>query len=59
LKLYEGHFRALLADVDKQEVMADIQAWIDAHLGTVAINGRERPNAAAASSDRSQGEATP
>jgi alpha-beta hydrolase superfamily lysophospholipase len=34
LKLYEGHFHDLLADVGKQQVMADIQAWIDAHLGS-------------------------
>jgi len=34
LKLYEGHFHDLLADVGKQEVMADIQAWIDARTGT-------------------------
>ena len=34
LKLYEGHFHDLLADVGKQQVMADIQAWIDAHTGT-------------------------
>ena len=34
LKLYEGHFHDLLADVGKQQVMADIQAWIDAHMGT-------------------------
>jgi alpha-beta hydrolase superfamily lysophospholipase len=34
LKLYEGHFHDLLADVGKQQVMADIQAWIDAHIGT-------------------------
>jgi acylglycerol lipase len=34
LKLYEGHFHDLLADVGKQQVMSDIQAWIDAHLGT-------------------------
>ena len=32
LKLYEGHFHDLLADVGKQQVMADIQAWIDAHI---------------------------
>jgi alpha-beta hydrolase superfamily lysophospholipase len=32
LKLYEGHFHDLLADVGKQQVMADIQTWIDAHL---------------------------
>src|SRR6185295_14832238 len=34
LKLYEGHFHDLLADVGKQQVMADIQTWIDAHIGT-------------------------
>jgi len=34
LKLYEGHFHDLLADVGKQQVMADIQDWIDAHTGT-------------------------
>jgi alpha-beta hydrolase superfamily lysophospholipase len=34
LKLYEGHFHDLLADVGKQQVMADIQSWIDEHLGT-------------------------
>jgi acylglycerol lipase len=32
LKLYEGHFHDLLADVDKELVMADIVAWINAHL---------------------------
>ncbi len=42
LKLYEGHFHDLLADIGKQQVMADIQAWIDAHLGTnVPRRGRE------------------
>lgn len=51
LKLYEGHFHDLLADVGKQQVMADIQAWIDAHLEAVA-RGRDRgPNAAEASSE--------
>jgi acylglycerol lipase len=34
LKLYEGYFHDPLADVGKQQVMADIQAWIDAHIGT-------------------------
>ena len=34
LKMYEGHFHDLLADIGKQQVMADIQTWIDAHLGT-------------------------
>ena len=32
MKLYEGHFHDLLNDVDKEVVMADIQAWIDARL---------------------------
>ena len=42
LKLDEGHFHDLLADVGRQQVMADIQAWIDAHLGTnVPRRGRE------------------
>ena len=40
LKLYEGHFHDLLADVGKQQVMADIQAWIDAHIGTEIPRGR-------------------
>jgi alpha-beta hydrolase superfamily lysophospholipase len=34
LKLYEGYFHDPLADVGKQQVMADVQAWIDAHIGT-------------------------
>lgn len=33
LKLYDGHFHDLLNDFGKEEVMADIQAWIDARLG--------------------------
>src|SRR5215831_6596649 len=49
LKLYEGHYHDLLADVGKQQVIADIQAWIDARLETVARSRRERPNAAVAS----------
>ena len=44
LKLYEGHFHDLLADVGKQQVMADIQAWIDAHIGTEIP--RSRPSCA-------------
>ena len=32
LKLYEGHVHDLLNDVDKERVMADINAWIDARL---------------------------
>ncbi len=32
LKLYEGHFHDLLNDLGKEEVMADILAWIDKRL---------------------------
>lgn len=32
LKLYDAHFHDLLNDVDKEEVLSDIVAWIDAHL---------------------------
>jgi alpha-beta hydrolase superfamily lysophospholipase len=32
LKLYEGHFHDLLNDLGKEEVLADIRAWIDRHL---------------------------
>jgi acylglycerol lipase len=43
LKLYDGYFHDLLADVGKQQVMADIQAWIDAHLQGVAPDHGARP----------------
>ena len=32
LKLYEGHVHDLLNDIDREQVMADIQSWIDARL---------------------------
>ena len=32
LKLYQGHFHDLLADLGKEQVMADTLAWIDARL---------------------------
>ena len=35
LKLYDGHFHDLLNDVGKEEVMADIANWINAHLSVV------------------------
>ncbi|HKE93855.1 MAG TPA: lysophospholipase [Povalibacter sp.] len=47
LKLYEGHFHDLLADVGKQQVMADIQAWIDARVVTVPRSRAGRADAAA------------
>jgi acylglycerol lipase len=31
LKLYEGHFHDLLGDLGRDEVMADIRGWIEAH----------------------------
>lgn len=34
LKLYDGHYHDLLADLGKEGVMGDIQAWIDRHLPT-------------------------
>jgi alpha-beta hydrolase superfamily lysophospholipase len=37
LKLYDGHFHDLLADVGKEQVLGDIQAWIDAHLPPTPI----------------------
>lgn len=45
LKLYDGYFHDPLADIGKQQVMADIQAWIDVHLETVAGSRGGRPNA--------------
>jgi acylglycerol lipase len=32
LKLYEGAFHDLLNDIDKERVMADVKAWIDARV---------------------------
>ena len=32
LKLYEGHYHDLLNDIGKEQVMADIKAWIDSHV---------------------------
>ena len=37
LRLYEGHFHDLLNDVDKEKVMADIQAWLDARIPAVSV----------------------
>jgi acylglycerol lipase len=49
LKLYEGHFHDLLADVGKQQVMADIQAWLDMQLSRTRTP-RGRANSAKTSS---------
>lgn len=32
LKLYEGHYHDLLNDLGKEEVMADIQSWLDTRI---------------------------
>jgi len=32
LKLYEGHYHDLLNDLGKEEVMTDIQTWLDARI---------------------------
>ena len=32
LKLYEGHYHDLLSDVGKEEVLADISAWLHKHV---------------------------
>lgn len=32
LKLYEGHFHDLLNDIDREQVMADIEGWVAARL---------------------------
>jgi acylglycerol lipase len=37
LKLYEGHYHDLLNDLGKEEVMADVQAWLDARVPVVAV----------------------
>jgi alpha-beta hydrolase superfamily lysophospholipase len=35
LKLYEGHYHDLLADIGRERVLADMQAWIDARIAPV------------------------
>jgi alpha-beta hydrolase superfamily lysophospholipase len=32
VKIYQGHFHDLLNDVGKEQVMGDIEAWLDTHL---------------------------
>ena len=45
LKLYEGHYHDLLSDVGKEDVMADIQSWLDeripAHSEAAAATGAD------------------
>jgi acylglycerol lipase len=36
LKLYEGHYHDLLADLGREEVLADISQWIEARLDAAA-----------------------
>lgn len=46
LKLYEGHYHDLLADIGKEKVMADITGWIEARVDAAA--GRRQGRASAA-----------
>ena len=39
LRLYDGHFHDLLNDVDKEKVMSDVQAWLDARIPAAAPAG--------------------
>jgi alpha-beta hydrolase superfamily lysophospholipase len=39
LRLYDGHFHDLLNDVDKEKVMSDVQAWLDARIPSAAPAG--------------------
>lgn len=32
LKLYDGHYHDLLADLGKEDVLAEIQGWLDKHI---------------------------
>lgn len=34
IRLYEGHYHDLLADLGKEQVMADIQGWIDTRIAS-------------------------
>jgi alpha-beta hydrolase superfamily lysophospholipase len=43
LKFYEGHFHDLLADVGKEQVMADILEWIDERLSPASHREHQRP----------------
>lgn len=43
LKLYEGHYHDMLNDIGKEEVMADITAWINKHLpAKLAMEGESQ-----------------
>ncbi|MGH3056365.1 MAG: serine aminopeptidase domain-containing protein, partial [Gaiellaceae bacterium] len=46
LKLYEGHYHDLLNDIGKEDVMADIQNWLDTRISAqpeaVATTGADR-----------------
>jgi acylglycerol lipase len=37
LKLYEGHVHDLLADLGKEEVLADMIVWLDAHIDAAPV----------------------
>ncbi|HVZ38025.1 MAG TPA: lysophospholipase [Candidatus Kapabacteria bacterium] len=38
IKLYDGHYHDLLNDLEKEVVMADILAWLDAHIPAPSAN---------------------
>lgn len=40
LKLYQGHFHDLLADIGKEQVIAEIQQWVDERLESQATPRR-------------------
>jgi acylglycerol lipase len=42
LKLYEGYFHDPLHDLGKEQVMADILAWLEVRLGQISSKGRPR-----------------
>lgn len=46
LRLYEGHYHDLLADLGREEVLSDITQWIDARLVTEPRRGSLEASAA-------------
>jgi hypothetical protein len=36
-RLYQGHFHDLLADVGKEQPIADMIAWVEARVGATAV----------------------
>ncbi|WP_240544842.1 alpha/beta hydrolase [Paracoccus sp. AK26] len=46
LRLYEGHYHDLLADLGREEVLSDISQWIDARMARQAQGSSAEPSAA-------------